>query len=275
MNKPKKSNKNTAAIAQREDNKPKRNSRFLTLGRGSRMDVAIQLCGLLVVLLCIAMAVAAVSPLHDKFSVTLWLGYAAAVLALLGGCLYLQKQHREGNPDTPLELHGLLIPANDQMPEHGCGELPSNAVVVVMGKTGFMTESTSGVSTVNMYGADLMTFNKAEGGVNVSARVFSADNKVVAQITNNEFYVNPPERPFQLKRPDWHTLIVYDSEGRESLFVRYVNPRSVAVRGRFFVNGNVVVANGNSLIFPGGNVFNGGCFSGFSRSGAQIGNDKK
>jgi hypothetical protein len=278
MNKPIKRHKRSAQKAKGKNKKPERNPRSGVFNRKDRMDIAIQICGILVALLVIAMGIVAVSSVPSKFTVTLWLGFAAAVLTLLGGTLYWQKQHwdsvarnRHATTATAPELHGLLIPANDPTPDHGCGELPPNAVIVIMGKTGFVTERTAGTGTVNMNGLDLMTLARAEGGINISARVFSADNKVVAQITNNEFYVNPPEKPFQLKRPDWHTLIVYDSEGNESLYIRHSNTISVKVRGRFYVNGRLAVATDDSLILPGGIVFDGGCFSGFTSTGIKVG----
>lgn len=130
------------------------------------------------------------------------------------------------------------------------------------------------MSTVNMQGFDLLTLTKAVGGINISTRVLSADNKVVAQITNNEFYVNPPGKPFQLKRPDWHTLIVTDTDGHEALYVHHLNPTTVKVRGRFYVSGNVVVATNDLLILPGGNSFSGGCFS-QTPTGIQIGENQE
>ena len=168
---------------------------------------------------------------------------------------------------APQELHGLLIPANEPMPKHKCGEVPHDAFLLVVGGTLYSTKNR--MQVINMYGYELLSIARAEGeGLNVSARVLSEDNKVVAQITNNEFYVNPPQFPFQLNRPDWHTLIVSDNRGREALYVHYANPKAVIVRGRFYTPAaEPVVATEDRMRVPGGNVVIGGCFGGGIPSG--------
>lgn len=99
MSKPKpvQSRKRSTRIAKRKQKNDQRKSRFWIFGRGSRMDITIQICGLLVILLGVTTAIVAVSPLRDKFSVTLWLGFGTGVLALLGICLYVQNRHWDGD----------------------------------------------------------------------------------------------------------------------------------------------------------------------------------
>lgn len=170
---------------------------------------------------------------------------------------------------TPQELHGLLIPANEPTPPHTCSETTPNVVMVFAGKVAFWTKQP--MTAINMMGFDLLSLNKVEGGINVSARMLSADNKVVAQITNNEFYVNPPDFPFQLKRPDWHTLVVLDHRGNEALYIYYLNPHAIKFRGRFYAPGSTpVIVTDEWLEVPGGNRIFGGCYGGMP-IGMQVG----
>lgn len=67
------------------------------------MDIAIQVTTVIAALLGIATVIVGTSSINNKFTVTLWLGYATAVVVLLGGCLYWQKQHWEAEAKAAAE----------------------------------------------------------------------------------------------------------------------------------------------------------------------------
>ena len=54
----------------------------------------------------------------------------------------------------------------------------------------------------------------------------------MADIEDNEFHINQNNH-FRQKRPDNHTLIVYDQRNVQVLHIRYLNPRAVKVLGTF------------------------------------------
>lgn len=138
------------------------------------------------------------------------------------------------------ELHGLLIPANEFSPPNSCVDGPRAGVSIYVGNWIVFTKDTNAV--IKAQGQDILTITKSEGGIWVSARVLSVENQVIAQITNNDFYVNPSNY-FCLTRPNWHTLIVEDPKGNRVLDVYFINPSTIRVIGTFYT------PNGSPIIF--------------------------
>jgi len=71
-----------------------------------------------------------------------------------------------------------------------------------------------------------------DGGMLVNAKIFSLDGRIVADIENNEFHINP-NNYFRQERPDNHRLIVYDQQGVAVLNVHYLNRKAVRILGTF------------------------------------------
>lgn len=106
MNKSKESDKQPAQEPSHKNESPERKARsgFFSRKRG-RMEVAIQVVTVIAGLLVIATTIVAVSSFSNKFTITLWLGYATAIFLLLAGCLYWQKQHWENEKKVaPFEI---------------------------------------------------------------------------------------------------------------------------------------------------------------------------
>jgi hypothetical protein len=76
----------------------------------------------------------------------------------------------------------------------------------------------------------------AKGGIEVNADIRSPDMKLVANLRQNHFDVNPNEI-FTKERPDFSTLRVTDSYGNVVLNVRFLNPHTLSVTGVLFYPG--------------------------------------
>lgn len=110
--------------------------------------------------------------------------------------------------------------------------------------------------TVRLGTEDILVITKASGGIKISARVIDASNQVVAQISDNELYVNPSNR-FKMSRPNWHSLIVIDGHDKDKkrvLDVYFANPNFVNVYGRFFAPGGKPMILGTDYSQIGGNI---------------------
>ena len=81
-------------------------------------------------------------------------------------------------------------------------------------------------------GQELLSISRTAAGISVDAKIFDADGKIVAQIENSEFFINQ-NAAFRIKRPDSHSLIVYDNRAEKVLDIRYLNRSSVRVNGVF------------------------------------------
>jgi hypothetical protein len=105
--------------------------------------------------------------------------------------------------------------------------------------------------------------SKTGDGLAVSAKVFSQDSRIVAEVVDNEFHINP-NNFFRRERPDKHTLIVYDQQGREALNIRFLNPSSVRVSGIFFHPNRAtpLVISQDRVTLSGGSVIIGSCHKG-------------
>lgn len=134
-------------------------------------------------------------------------------------------------PVGETELHGILIPANDPSPPNPCGVLPEAAVTMILGNMYAWTTHFP-MTVLWAHGHELITIGKTDDGLSVSAKVFSADGRIVADLEDNEFHVNP-NNYFKVKRPDRSTLIVYDQQDRSVLRVRYLNPKTIRFSGIF------------------------------------------
>lgn len=135
-------------------------------------------------------------------------------------------------PELPeTELHGYLVPAADPTPQTPCKNPPPNAATIFLGTNAAWIIDTP-VVIVRVDGLDLLTLKNTPDGLSVFAKVFSDDSKIIADIENNEFNVNP-NNYFKVKRLDKSSLIVYDQQDRAVLNVRFLNPKNIRVSGIF------------------------------------------
>lgn len=145
---------------------------------------------------------------------------------------------RAETPTPEERLHGVLIPANDFVPDNPCikqvGLAGPRSVISIFLGTVFVYTSNPQTS-IKVGDEVIFSFVKEKAGIRISARVISPHNQVVAQITDNEIFINPDDT-FRSERPDWHTLIVADRKGNRVLEVRYLNPNMMAVYGHFHAN---------------------------------------
>jgi hypothetical protein len=84
-------------------------------------------------------------------------------------------------------------------------------------------------TVLRINGVDALTLDKAEdGAIAPSLMVTSADNKVIAQMVDGEFKIDP-NNSFDTKRPDYHSLKVVDQYGQNVLHMRYMNKNAIAI----------------------------------------------
>jgi hypothetical protein len=69
--------------------------------------------------------------------------------------------------------------------------------------------------------------------VQIEARVFGPDGKIVAEIDKGTLYINR-NNAFRWSRLDAHSIQVFDQEDNKVLFVRFANPESIVVEGIFY-----------------------------------------
>jgi hypothetical protein len=165
-------------------------------------------------------------------------------------------------------LQGLLVPANEPDPSNPCPfPIPRASFKVFLGSSvGFTSKPP--LIALTMKGEDVLVMRRVERGMAVSAKVLSPDGRVVAQLVDNRFFINP-DNFFKVERPDEHSLIVYGRDGEKALDVRFLNPTSVRVLGAFHYPGAHSVIVEPDTIHIGRGTMTSSCF-GESHYGISI-----
>jgi hypothetical protein len=166
-------------------------------------------------------------------------------------------------PTPAQELHGILIPAEEPTPPHRCSEVPEDAVIAFLG--GYASVSVAKTVPIQLGSRPLITIDKSEGGIELSTRIISKDNQVVAQIMRNELHTNPSNYFSLDKSKDWHTMAIRDKDGNEVFYAHFYNRNALRIRGRFYMPncGRVVVMTDNELKGENWSVSGAGCVTGF------------
>lgn len=148
-------------------------------------------------------------------------------------------------------LSGMLEPANQKQPVLRI-TVPDGALVVEFG--GNLAYSTaSSLVAVKFGGENLVSLIRRDGKIAVNARVYSADGRIVADIENNEFTVNP-NNYFKIKHPDKSTLIIYNQLGEEAMNVVFVSPAYLILNGVFYKPGRGTIKATKDGIVLNGNI---------------------
>jgi len=134
---------------------------------------------------------------------------------------------------------------------------PSDYLTILLGDSLFRIRTpdyVGGLATkplMNLCGSDYeITFRKGEDRVLVSAQVTSIDGKVVAEIKDNEWKINP-NNYFKRTYSD-RDLEVTDNFNLPILQVKMIDESTVALRGVFISKTMVVVASENGTSIMGG-----------------------
>ncbi len=159
---------------------------------------------------------------------------------------------REIQAKTPIYF-GLLAPANDS-----CPSLPQNApkgtITLMLGDELRVLAAQSQNYIFSKQGEPFLSIGIKDGLMRVSASIVDSNNQHIVRIIDNEFQVSP-ERAFNPKQPDKHSLVVRDSQGVEVLNIRFLNPRAMRIVGRFHMPGYlepVLILPDDGVRWPGG-----------------------
>lgn len=208
---------------------------------------------LLPILIGIAVTLTVVSYNKAKPEIAIWCGYAAyALLGLLGAALLHEKIFSE------TETSGILRPATESTPANPCSPIPTDAIALLFGKAASYT-SKPDQTFLRVGDVDLLSIHRKPGGMTVSGKIYSPDRKIVAQIIDNKFHINPSNY-FRRERPDPHTLTVFNQEGDRVLHVRYLNDSAIRILGKFHSLKGTVEITEDEVLLPNGGSLSDICF---------------
>jgi hypothetical protein len=125
---------------------------------------------------------------------------------------------------------GFLTPDNKSTPNKV--SIPPKALSLFLGNS--VAYNSSFPHTVIEVGTEpLLVINKQGNNVTITAKFFSTDGKIVAELKENQFYINQ-SNSYRMERPNDHSLIVYDEQTNEALNVYFLNPAAIKLTGRFY-----------------------------------------
>ena len=105
----------------------------------------------------------------------------------------------------------------------------------------------------------LLVINKKGNRITISAKFFSQDNRIVGELKDNQFYINP-NNYFRIERPNEHSLIVHDQEGNQAINVEFLNSSAIRLLGRFYLPNRPPIIIDEEWQTFGGIKMSGNCF---------------
>jgi hypothetical protein len=162
-----------------------------------------------------------------------------------------------------VEVSGLLQPGNDPVPVNPCvqGTNKQPTFSVLFGANAFQVPSTGQFAIFRRADRAILSAEMAPEGLAIDADIFGLSGSLVGRIVRNEFHVVTSDKTFAERRGDLSTLAVLDGSNNELLYVRYMNPLTIRVRGIFAAPGKKTVRiTDESLQVERGPGFAHNCF---------------
>lgn len=174
------------------------------------------------------------------------------------------KQINEELEKRITPLSGVLTPDNKLTPKTPNNVLiPADAIALFFGNS--LAYTNSFPHTVIEVGAEpLLVINKQGNIITVTAKFFSEDGKIVAELKENQFHINQ-NNYFRLERPSDHALVIYDQKGNESLNIHFINPTVIKLTGKFYLPKHPPVIITEDYQLFGNNIRMSSCSFGQSR----------
>jgi hypothetical protein len=173
-------------------------------------------------------------------------------------------------PNQVAPTIGWLQPANEPTPPNGCDRLPAiyqgpKGPIIILADSGFIPGNSANVAAIQIGQCAPVMIRQGPNGIMVSADIYSPQGELVGQIRDNGYTMSGEKRLAVEKSGDLSTLVVHDAQRTELLYVRYLNPNAIRVRGVLScpVPRLITVPITNDrIIVPGNNVIMSSCSTG-------------
>jgi hypothetical protein len=241
--------KNQSKTKTHQESKPATDDKISPIITRRQMQIAVIVLGALIV---VGYAAFGAVYGHNKIEAIWFLFLPVTVMLVIASCLQWQLLVTPSStaPDEATNettTSGLLVPADEPTPPNPCGNIPTDALLVLLGNSG--SWGTRFPQTIIMINDEpMLTMDQIAGRIAISGKFFSKDGRIVAELRNNEFSINP-NNYFRKKRPDTHSLIVWDQQNVEVLNVRFINPHTIKFLGVIRTPKTEIVISGKSGLF--------------------------
>jgi hypothetical protein len=136
-------------------------------------------------------------------------------------------------PPPPDFWRGWLQPASEPTPANACGpEVPYGTILVLIGSNAFFARGTSEIIPLMLDSYTPFIIERGPNGLKIGATIYNNRGNLIGKITDSGYSVGKQDKLLVEHSADLSTVVVhYDSD--ELLYVHYINPRAVKVRGMF------------------------------------------
>jgi hypothetical protein len=155
---------------------------------------------------------------------------AAGIFTLIVASLGAYGAWLATRPPVPT---GPLLPAREATPDASCVEkLGPKDLVMAFAANRAVGTGSGPYAPFRVADCAVMTLHRVGKGLMVRAFFYDFNGDVAFSVMDN---VYEPTLPLQLRqfRPDPHTIVILDRFDQEVLYLRYLNPNAVRIRGRF------------------------------------------
>ena len=178
--------------------------------------------------------------------------FALTATSLMGYGVWLATR-----PPPPT---GPLLPASEPTPDARCVEkIGPKDLVMAFGTDRAVGMGLGPYAPFKVADCTVMTLHRVGRGLMVRAFFYDFNGDVAFSVMDN---VYEPTLPLQLRpfRPDPHTIVILDRFDKEVLYLRYLNPNAVRIRGRFLCGTARQAVIRDDVILTGGVRISGAYF---------------
>ena len=168
------------------------------------------------------------------------------------------KWHNKSSTNE-IQTSGILMPDNKPTPSSAiCKNIPTDAIALFFGNSVAYT-STFPHTIIEVGDQPVLIIDKQGENITISAKFFSDDGRIVAELKRNQFFINP-NNYFRIEKPNDHILIVYDQQNNQILNVHFLNSSVIKMLGRFYLPNRPPIIIDEDWQTFGGLRMSGNCF---------------
>ena len=182
---------------------------------------------------------------------------AAGLFTMIAASLGAYGAWLATRPPVPT---GPLLPAGELTPQASCVEkIGPKDLVMAFGLNRAVGTGSGPYAPFMVADCAVMTLHRVGQGLMVRAFFYDFNGDVAFSVMDN---VYEPTLPLQLRqfRPDPHTIVILDRFDQEVLYLRYLNPNAVRIRGRFLCGTAPQAVIRDDMIMVGGVRISGAYF---------------
>jgi hypothetical protein len=153
------------------------------------------------------------------------------------------------------EWRGWLQPANEPTPLNACGQWlkpPEGAILGLVADNVFVASRMGRITPFRLFDCAPLVIERGPNGIKIDAPIYDKAGNRLGQVVDSGYKI-PKENELIVEHSgDLSALVVHNDPGEELLYIHYLNPQVVRIRGNFLCPSHpkVIVTITNQEIYP-------------------------